>query len=91
VAKQGDLDLCFTPSPTAQEGVAGHALVTRRRPEWYECEVSLSAQHGLLTVKGRADGYDPRANRLEEIKTHKGPLDALPGRVRTAADLTLNL
>jgi DNA excision repair protein ERCC-2 len=24
-AKQGDLDLRFTPSPTAQEGIAGHA------------------------------------------------------------------
>jgi DNA excision repair protein ERCC-2 len=82
VAKQGDLDLRFTPSPTAQEGMAGHALVTARRPEWYECEVSLSAQHGLLTVKGRADGYDPKANRLEEIKTHKGLLDALPANHR---------
>jgi len=82
VAKQGDLDLRFTPSPTAQEGMAGHALVTSRRPEWYECEVSLSGQHGLLTVKGRADGYDPKANRLEEIKTQKGPLDGLPGNHR---------
>src|SRR3989344_5523322 len=27
VAKQGDLDLRFTPTPTAQEGIAGHALV----------------------------------------------------------------
>jgi DNA excision repair protein ERCC-2 len=82
VAKQGDLDLRFTPSPTAQEGMAGHALVASRRPEWYECEISLSGQHGLLTVKGRADGYDPKAHRLEEIKTHNGPLDALPANHR---------
>jgi len=82
VAKQGDLDLRFTPTPTAQEGMAGHALVASRRPEWYECEISLSGQHGLLTVKGRADGYDPKAHRLEEIKTHKGPLDALPANHR---------
>jgi len=82
VAKQGDLDLRFTPTPTAQEGMAGHALVASRRPEWYECEVSLSGQHGLLAVKGRADGYDPKAHRLEEIKTHKGPLDALPANHR---------
>ena len=27
-AKTGDLDLRFTPSPTAQEGIAGHAVVT---------------------------------------------------------------
>ena len=82
VAKQGDLDLRFTPTPTAQEGMAGHALVASRRPEWYQCEVSLSAQHGLLMVKGRADGYDPQAQRLEEVKTHKGPLDALPANHR---------
>lgn len=82
VAKQGDLDLRFTPSPTAQEGIAGHALVASRRPDWYQSEVSLSAQHGLLTVNGRADGYDPQARRLEEIKTHKGPLEALPDNHR---------
>ena len=26
-AKVGDLDLRFTPSPTAQEGMTGHAIV----------------------------------------------------------------
>jgi DNA excision repair protein ERCC-2 len=82
VAKRGDLDLRFTPSPTAQEGIAGHALVASRRPAGYLTELSLSGQHGLLTVKGRADGYDPRANRLEEIKTHKGALEALPANHR---------
>ena len=30
-AKQGDLDLRFTPSPSAQEGIAGHAVVAARR------------------------------------------------------------
>ncbi|CAM5276656.1 PD-(D/E)XK endonuclease-like domain-containing protein (Fragment) OS=Stutzerimonas stutzeri OX=316 GN=LO50_18700 PE=4 SV=1 [Stutzerimonas stutzeri] len=30
-AKQGDLDLRFTPSPTALEGIAGHAQVPWRR------------------------------------------------------------
>lgn len=82
VAKQGDLDLRFTPTPTAQEGMAGHALVASRRPDGYQCEVTLSGQHGLLTVNGRADGYDPRTQRLEEIKTHKGPLEALPDNHR---------
>lgn len=82
VAKQGDLDLRFTPTPTAQEGIAGHALVASRRPEWYQSELKLSGQHGLLTVSGRADGYDPRANRLEEVKTYKGPLDRLPDNHR---------
>ena len=30
-AKEGDLDLRFTPSPTAQEGIAGHQTVFGRR------------------------------------------------------------
>ena len=30
-AKVGDLDLRFTPSPSAQEGIAGHRTVASRR------------------------------------------------------------
>ena len=82
VAKQGDLDLRFTPTPTAQEGIAGHALVAARRPAGYQSEVTLSGQHGLLNVKGRADGYHPHLNRVEEVKTHKGPADAIPANHR---------
>ncbi|MEO6430353.1 MAG: hypothetical protein ABIO50_01190 [Nitrosospira sp.] len=43
-AKQGDLDLRFTPSPSAQEGIAGHGIVTSRRPRHYQTEVSLSGE-----------------------------------------------
>ncbi|MDB5958959.1 MAG: ATP-dependent helicase [Massilia sp.] len=81
-AKAGDLDLRFTPSPTAQEGVAGHAVVTGRRGAGYETEVSLSGRHGPLLVRGRADGYDPAQNLLEEIKTYRGRLDGMPERHR---------
>ena len=82
VAKQGDLDLRFTPSPTAQEGIAGHTLVAARRPAGYLSEVKLGAQHGSLSVKGRADGYHPQLNRVEEVKTHVGPVDAIPANHR---------
>lgn len=81
-AKCGDLDLRFTPSPTAQEGIAGHALVTARRGDGYEREVALEGEHGLLRVSGRADGYDPARNRLEEIKTHRGDLARQPANHR---------
>ena len=77
-AKQGDLDLRFTPSPTAQEGIAGHAVVTARRGEGYRTEVSLSGDYGPLHVRGRADGYDPAENLLEEIKTYRGQLSSMP-------------
>ena len=76
-ARSGDLDLRFTPAPSALEGMAGHSLVQSRRGEGYETEVSLSGQHEDLCVRGRADGFDPQARQLEEIKTYRGPLDGV--------------
>lgn len=81
-ARSGDLDLRFTPAPTALEGIEGHAVVRSRRSRDYESEISLSGDCGKLTVRGRADGYDPSLNRLEEIKTHRGRLDAMPDNHR---------
>ncbi|MES1982474.1 MAG: ATP-dependent DNA helicase [Pseudomonadota bacterium] len=81
-AKQGDLDLRFTPSPTAEEGIAGHAVVTSRRGRGYRAELSLSQEFGPLLVRGRADGYDPERHQLEEIKTYSGRLSALPDNRR---------
>ncbi|WP_322043191.1 ATP-dependent DNA helicase [Paraburkholderia sp. J67] len=76
-AKRGDLDLRFTPSPDASEGRAGHAAIAARRPAGYETEIALSGTFGTLTVRGRADGYDPARRRLEEFKTYRGDLDAM--------------
>jgi Rad3-related DNA helicase len=81
-AKAGDLDLRFTPAPTAQEGIAGHALVASRRGGDYEREISLSGDFGPLHVRGRADGYDARRQQLEEIKTYRGDLAKMPANHR---------
>jgi DNA excision repair protein ERCC-2 len=81
-AKQGDLDLRFTPSPSAQEGIAGHTVVTGRRGAAYRTEISLSGDFECLHVRGRADGYDPAQNQLEEIKTFRGDLDLMPANHR---------
>ena len=81
-AKQGDLDLRFTPSPTALEGIAGHAVIASRREAGYETEVGLVGEYGALRVRGRADGYDPKLNRLEEFKTYRGDLERMPGNHR---------
>jgi DNA excision repair protein ERCC-2 len=81
-AKQGDLDLRFTPSPSAQEGIAGHATVTSRRPAGYQTEITLSGEYRHLVVRGRADGYDADRNQLEEIKTFRGDLDRQPANHR---------
>lgn len=81
-AKAGDLDLRFTPSPTALEGIAGHATVTASRAAGYERELSLAGEFEGLRVRGRADGFDPHRNRLEEIKTHRGDLARQPANHR---------
>ena len=77
-AKQGDLDLRFTPSPTAQEGIAGHMSVVARRGSGYVSELPLSGEYEGLLVRGRADGYNPDENLLEEIKTHRGDISRIP-------------
>ena len=81
-AKSGDLDLRFTPSPTALEGIVGHRTVASRRSEGYQSEVALEGVYQALTVKGRADGYDPGQNCLEEVKTYRGDLSKQPANHR---------
>lgn len=81
-AKAGDLDLRFVPAPSAQEGQAGHRLVQARRGLDYESEVALSAPFGRLQVRGRADGYDPRRRRIEEIKTYRGDFERIKANHR---------
>ncbi|MFG6665646.1 ATP-dependent DNA helicase [Halomonas sp. HNIBRBA4712] len=76
-ARRGDLDYRFTPAPSAQEGIAGHTLVASRRGEDYLAELPLSATFEGLKITGRADGYDPAANCLEEVKTHRGDLSRM--------------
>ncbi len=81
-AKTGDLDLRFTPSPSAQEGIAGHQTVVARRGPHYLAELPLAGAWQSLMVSGRADGYDPEQNLLEEIKTHRGDVARIPDNHR---------
>ncbi len=81
-AKQGDLDLRFTPAPTALEGMAGHAVAASRRGAGYRAEVALCGSYQSLRVRGRADGYDPAQQRIDEVKTFKGRLDRQPASHR---------
>ena len=75
-AKSGDLDLRFTPSPSAEQGMAGHRSVAAARSATYRSEVAVTGRYRHLVVRGRADGFDLAARRVEEIKTFRGP----PGR-----------
>lgn len=77
-AKRGDLDLRFTPSPTAEQGIEGHGKITGRRGEGYQREVPLQGQYKALQLRGRADGLAVSPLRLEEIKTYRGDLARMP-------------
>jgi DNA excision repair protein ERCC-2 len=81
-AKRGDLDMRFTPSPSAVEGMAGHRLIASRRGTSFQTELTLTADYDRLRVRGRADGYDPEQNRLEEFKTYRGELGRMPANQR---------
>ncbi|MDP2227103.1 MAG: ATP-dependent DNA helicase [Moraxellaceae bacterium] len=81
-AKAGDLDRRFTPGPTAAEGIAGHQLIKQRRPANYETEIRLAGEHDVLALNGRADGFNPDTQTLEEIKTHRAGLSHLPANQR---------
>ncbi|HEY0681287.1 MAG TPA: ATP-dependent DNA helicase [Steroidobacter sp.] len=81
-AKRGDLDLRFTPAPSAREGIAGHSIVAARRGREYEVEKALEGVHDGLHVRGRADGYDNQQRRLDECKTYRGVLARMPDNHR---------
>jgi Rad3-related DNA helicase len=86
-AKCGDLDLRFTPSPTAQQGIAGHRAVTAARSTDlrsadYRSEVAVQGRFANLLIRGRADGFDLRRQRVDEVKTFRGAVDAIPANHR---------
>ena len=81
-AKQGDLDLRFTPSPTAEEGRVGHKTVASRRGPSHRAEVAVAGAFRELVVRGRADGFDDSKGLLEEVKTHRGDFELIPSNHR---------
>ncbi|WP_039913348.1 ATP-dependent DNA helicase [Cellvibrio mixtus] len=77
-AKTGSLDRRFTPAPSGQEGIEGHKRVTNNRAIGYQTEVSISIIYGDITFRGRADGFNPNDNCIEEIKTFYGDITNIP-------------
>ncbi|MGN1056784.1 MAG: ATP-dependent DNA helicase, partial [Comamonas sp.] len=79
-AREGDLDLRFTPAPSAAQGIQGHRQVQQKRQATslsYQVEVPLHGQWQDLHVHGRADGYEPATQTLEEIKTYRGDMHSI--------------
>lgn len=76
-ARHGDLDFRYTPAPTSEEGIAGHQAIQSKRGYGYKSEYSLTGHVLGMELSGRADGYHPHKNRLEEIKTHRGDVSRI--------------
>lgn len=74
-ARTGDIDLRYTPAPTAAEGIEGHQRLQRKRPGGYTPEYPLELEINGLLLRGRADGVDLSKRLIEEIKTHRGDLE----------------
>jgi DNA excision repair protein ERCC-2 len=83
--RSGDIDHRFRPSPTGPDGIAGHRRLYARRPDSYRREYPVEYVHEAddlrLILRGRADGYDPRARLVEEIKTCRVAPDTIPSAV----------
>ena len=76
-ARHGDLDFRYTPAPSSEEGIAGHQAIQAKRGYGYKSEYSLTGKVLGMQLSGRADGYHPHKNRLEEIKTHRGDVSRI--------------
>jgi DNA excision repair protein ERCC-2 len=76
-ARTGDLDFRYTPAPSSEEGIAGHQALQARRGYGYKSEYLLTGECLGIGLSGRADGYHPHKNRLEEIKTHRGDVSRI--------------
>lgn len=80
--RSGDIDHRYTPSPSAAQGIEGHARIYRRRDDSYRPEYPVEYRHQegdcRLHLRGRADGYDPVLGFVEEIKTCRGDPSAIP-------------
>ncbi|QGG80136.1 ATP-dependent DNA helicase [Litorivicinus lipolyticus] len=77
-AKLGDLDLRFTPAPSAIDGIRGHQAVTAKRAAHWQPEVSLSLVCQGIELSGRCDLWSSEVGRVEEIKTHRVPIERIP-------------
>ena len=78
-AKTGDLDLRFTPAPSAEEGMRGHRTVAARRGAGHRAEVRVAGVFQGLQVRGR---IAPAPGRLYDFD------GAASGVIRQNLDLT---
>jgi DNA excision repair protein ERCC-2 len=96
-SRSGDINFRFSGKSSALEGIRGHQLVQSSRGSAYKAEQTLSRRiefkHYAITINGRADGIDQSycPPLLEEIKTLRVPITALPGDVHTIHSVQLQL
>ncbi|MEN8720990.1 MAG: ATP-dependent DNA helicase [Oceanococcaceae bacterium] len=77
VARSGDLFRSSSPGPTAAQGLAGHRAAQSRRPSGYSEEVTIRGVVDAVLLRGRIDGVYTESPMLEEVKTHRGPVERI--------------
>jgi len=96
-SRSGDINFRFSGKSSALEGIRGHQLVQSSRGPEYKAEQTLfkrvEFKNYAITITGRADGIDSSycPPVLEEIKTLRVPVTALPCDVHTLHRVQLQL
>jgi DNA excision repair protein ERCC-2 len=86
VLRCGDLQFEFLSAGRAVDGIRGHQIVQRSRPQNYLAEVPISqrieTERFILVVSGRIDGVLAANGQvtIEEIKTTSGDLETLAAK-----------
>ncbi len=62
--------------------MAGHRAVTFSRGGDYRAEVLVEGEIEGLRLRGRIDGVEASGDIIDEIKTHRGPVERIPAHHR---------
>lgn len=81
VHRTGDLHYRYESATLGEEGIAAQRRYQTNKPSHYRREVPVEGNVAGLALRGRIDGWDPRALRLEEVKTTRTDVALLHGHV----------
>ena len=85
--RSGDIDHRFGPSPTAEEGIAGHQRVYERRPESWHREHPVEYRHEGDSLALLLRRLQSAGDRLEEIARDAAGEIPTPGESVLKEDL----
>ena len=69
VHRTGDLHYRYESATLGEEGIAAQRRYQAKMPSHYRREVPVEGSVAGLRLRGRIDGWDSKAHRVEEVKT----------------------